>query len=621
MKKFLELVEEKESKLKPVVMAFGRMNPPTAGHEKLVNKVKELADKHKAHHHIVLSHSQDTKKNPLSAEDKVKHARRSFPGANISAASKEHPTFMHHAKKLSDAGHKHLIMVAGEDRAKEYHDLLHKYNGKEGHHKFDKIEVVSSGKRDPKASGTEGVSATKMREHAKSGNYGEFKKGLSSHLKDHHAKALYKEVRKGMGINEQADRGRFKCIFVVGGPGSGKDIIIREGVPEMKVVELNAVQAFDYLMDKQKLSEQSKDFRREAIRNRVPLVINGTADNFDRIGTIKEELEELGYVTMMVYVDTTNDTSKQRNESLKRMFAESVRAEKWQKSQVNKTKFYQMFEDFNLFQNNDNIEVVEESITDVYDHVNEFLDRKVSNEISHDWLLRNGKLDINEEVNKLIKETDNVQSTIPKNYRTVQKQHNRFLKDNRNPGQQFARKEGKIDSVKDGDLSQNSGYTWRTYTEGQSEPTLKASPEPKEPRFQQDKEKIKAGKSRWKWNRQASGSIKTPGVGPEFDTRQQGTVYPMSGLGDVTYRESVEPVKDKYQKDGTAEGPRKSFSKFRTKSDGLKEAIDDPGAVDMGVGGVLGGASNKEPMQTPMDKFGLAGITIEKKKKRKKQEK
>ena len=83
------------------------------------------------------------------------------------------------------------------------------------------------------------------------------------------------------------------------------------------------------------------------------------------------------------------------------------------------------------------------------------------------------------------------------------------------------------------------------------------------------------------------------GLGPEFDTRQQGTVYPMSGLGDVTYREEY-----------------KSFKNF-------KEAIDDPGAVDMGVGGVLGGASNKEPMSSNKDNL----ITTEITKKKKKQEK
>ena len=85
------------------------------------------------------------------------------------------------------------------------------------------------------------------------------------------------------------------------------------------------------------------------------------------------------------------------------------------------------------------------------------------------------------------------------------------------------------------------------------------------------------------------------GIGPEFDTRQQGTVYPMSGLGDVTYRE------------------QKEFSKFRK----VLEAIDDPGANDMGVGGVLGGSTNKEPLQTYKDADKNIGIQIKLKKKKK----
>ena len=261
MKRFIQISEEKDQDLKPVVMAFGRMNPPTSGHEKLVNKVKELGDKYGAPHHIVLSHSRDTTKNPLSPEQKVKHAQRAFPGANIESASKEMPTFFHHAKRLYDAGHRHLIMVAGSDRVKEYHDLLHKYNGKEGHFNFDKIEVKSAGERDPDAEGASGMSATKMREHAKNNNFHEFKSGLPSHIPPHHAHELFKDVRRGMGLHEDVNHGKFKAIFVTGGPGSGKDIIIREAITEARAVEMTSQYALSVLLDKQKLSENSNDNR------------------------------------------------------------------------------------------------------------------------------------------------------------------------------------------------------------------------------------------------------------------------------------------------------------------------------------------------------------------------
>ncbi len=194
-----------EEKLKTTVMAFGRMNPPTAGHEKLVNKVKEVADKHNGNHVVVLSHSQDAKKNPLSPEAKVTHARNLFPGTTVKSSSKEHPTFLHQASELHKSGTEHLVMVAGSDRVKEYKDKLHQYNGQtgsHGHFNFKKISVVSAGARDPDAEGVEGMSASKMREHASTGNYGKFKEGLPGGTKEVHAKQLYNDVRKRMNVKE-----------------------------------------------------------------------------------------------------------------------------------------------------------------------------------------------------------------------------------------------------------------------------------------------------------------------------------------------------------------------------------------------------------------------------------
>jgi hypothetical protein len=185
--------------MKTSVLAFGRMSPVTAGHEKLVKTVQDIAKEHGADHHIVLSKSQDSKKNPLSIEDKVKFAKHYFPEANISGSSTEHPTFMHHAKKLSDSGTKHLIMVAGGDRVQEYHDLLHKYNGKPGQHNFEKITVKSAGERDPDADDTSGMSASKLRGHAVAGEYDKFKSGLPHGDESVH-REMYKAVRKGMKV-------------------------------------------------------------------------------------------------------------------------------------------------------------------------------------------------------------------------------------------------------------------------------------------------------------------------------------------------------------------------------------------------------------------------------------
>ena len=186
-------------------MAFGRMSPPTTGHEVLVNKVKDVAKSVGGSHSVVLSHTQDKDKNPLSSADKLKHAKRFFPDTNLSTSSKESPTFLSHAAELHKKGVTHLHMVAGSDRVEEYKKKLAQYNGthKGALFNFKKITVHSAGQRDPDAEGTTGMSASKMRGHAASGNFKEFKKGIPKHVPEHHAKEMFSDVRKGMQIKEE----------------------------------------------------------------------------------------------------------------------------------------------------------------------------------------------------------------------------------------------------------------------------------------------------------------------------------------------------------------------------------------------------------------------------------
>jgi len=187
------------------VLAFGRMNPITSGHEAVVKKIDDVAKEHKAGHTLVVSHSQDAKKNPLTSAQKVEHAKHAFSGTNVVAASKAAPTILHHAVALHKQGIKHLHIVAGSDRADEMHTLLHKYNGQNsghGHYNFKSITVHSSGARDPDAEGTSGMSASKMREHAASGNKKAFHTGAPSTMSTPHKDAMYNDVRKGMGLHE-----------------------------------------------------------------------------------------------------------------------------------------------------------------------------------------------------------------------------------------------------------------------------------------------------------------------------------------------------------------------------------------------------------------------------------
>jgi hypothetical protein len=192
---------EEEAKEKHHTMAFGRMNPITSGHEAVVNKLHSVSKEHGGTHQLVVSHSQDAKKNPLTAAQKVQHAKNAFPGTKVKAASKEAPTILHHAAAAHAAGAQHLHVVAGSDRHEEMHNLLHKYNGKEsahGHYNFKSITVHSSGERDPDSEGTTGISASKMREHAASGNKKAFHAGAPANMKPEHKEAMYNDVRKGM---------------------------------------------------------------------------------------------------------------------------------------------------------------------------------------------------------------------------------------------------------------------------------------------------------------------------------------------------------------------------------------------------------------------------------------
>lgn len=618
MKSFLDIIQEEQKTENHHAMTFGRMNPPTTGHLKLIDKVKEVAKKHNAEHSVVVSHSQDAKKNPLSGEQKVKHLKRYSPGTHFQVASKEHPTFLHHAAELHKKGVTHLHMVVGSDRVKEMHEKLHKYNGthKGALYHFKKITVHSAGHRDPDAEGSEGMSGTKMREHAKTSNHKEFRKGVPEHVSDKHAKELMHDTRKGMGLHEDVERGRFKAIFVTGGPGSGKDIIIREAIAESRIVELNFVQAKEYLVDKQKLSEQSKDFRREAIRNRGPLIVNGPADDTDRLSYIKEELEELGYETMMVFVNTTDETSKERNTLLSRMMVESVRHDKWLKSQQNTKYFTESFNNFISFDNTGDIDTKEEDIHDVYESTKEFLDLKTVNETADDWLNRNFKTEY--------KEQTNVKSS------------NRFLqiKTNRSvPARGPADITPDNAAVRTDDIKGNTyprkNPNGTTYTFGQNAgvyaeeaPTIKVQGEPKESNFSKDKEKVKLKKFGDK-SLSASRVGNPDGIGSTWNSRTNGSgLTGGAGLGNQTYSESEEysnasPASTAMPSGGSpnplsSNYTVKEFKKFRK----VKEAIDDPGAVDMGVGGTLGGATNKEPMVTPADNKVRATDVLKKIKKK-----
>ena len=429
-KKFLE-----EQKEKHAVLAFGRMNPPTVGHAKLVDKVKNIADEVGGTHHVVISHSQDAKKNPLSAQDKVKHAKRFFPDTNISTSDKEHPNFLSQASKLHKAGVTHLHMVAGSDRTGEYHKILNQYNGVKGvhgHFNFKDIKVHSAGERDPDAEGVSGMSASKMRGHAEKGNFKEFKKGIPKHVAPEHAKELYNDVRKGMQIKEEDvneefelllnegvhDKAIFKAVFLSGGPGSGKDYVLDNTLAGHGLTEINSDKAFEFLMDKKKLDKKMPDSEKEirdiergkaknmielrqrfALSGRNGLIINGTGDDPKKYARLKKELEELGYETYMVAVVTRDEISAQRNiergQRGGRTVPENVRKEKWDAVNNSRPEMAKLFgQNYIEFDNSEDLqtappevkEAKKKEILQIFKNIQKFIKNPPKNPAASSWV-------------------------------------------------------------------------------------------------------------------------------------------------------------------------------------------------------------------------------------------
>ena len=184
---------------KTVVIGWGRMNPITVGHEKLVNKIKSVAKRKKAAPKLFLTHTQDKKKNPLEYKDKVELAKIAF-GRNIVVDTKAN-TIIKVLEEL-DPSYDNLVLVVGQDRVEDFKKLLNKYNG--DLYNFDSIEIVSAGDRDPDAEGVEGMSASKMRALAVAGKAEEFIKGLPKKLQ-YRGRHVYDMVRGGMKLSEMAE--------------------------------------------------------------------------------------------------------------------------------------------------------------------------------------------------------------------------------------------------------------------------------------------------------------------------------------------------------------------------------------------------------------------------------
>jgi phosphopantetheine adenylyltransferase len=362
--KFTEFILAESTAEKKIVFSFGRFQPPTIGHKLLVDKVVSLAKKYKADHVIYASKTQDSKSNPLKVDTKVKYLRKMFSGVNFEPANEEVRTFIEALKKLYSQGYKHVFMVAGSDRLADYQKLFDKYNGGEDF-AFITLQAVSAGERDPDAEGAAGMSGTKMRQAAFNNDFAAFRTGIPSSLSDADARKLMGEIRRSRPLKEFVeyssaevleeginDKSIFKAVFLAGGPGSGKDFILKKTLAGHGLTEINSDNALEYLMDKYDLDKkmpESEEQQRNALRSRAKsvtelkerlaihgrngLIINGTGDDSAKIAKIKARLEGLGYDTKLMLVNTKNEVSQRRNiergERGGRTVPENIRLEKW----------------------------------------------------------------------------------------------------------------------------------------------------------------------------------------------------------------------------------------------------------------------------------------------------
>ena len=171
------------------ILVWGRMNPPTKGHELLVSHARELGEQLSGEVKIFLSHTHDKKTNPLKYDDKIAAAQLAFGDVVMSSPCK---TIM---QVLKSIGAKNLVMVCGSDRLEEFNALLNKYNNIE--YNFDSIEVVSGGERDPDGDELSAMSASALRQKVLKHDYQGFKSGLPTGLY-YEAQHLYQLILEAL---------------------------------------------------------------------------------------------------------------------------------------------------------------------------------------------------------------------------------------------------------------------------------------------------------------------------------------------------------------------------------------------------------------------------------------
>ena len=392
----------REAKEKTAVFSFGRFNPPTTGHAKLVDVLNRLAKKVGGDPILFTSHSNDKKKNPLPHKQKINFLRKFFK-KKVGVPDIAARTVFDICNALQEQGYTNVVMVVGSDRVKDFELLLKKYNkvkGRHGFYDFKSIEVVSAGNRDASATDVSGMSASKMRAAAEKGDIDSFKQGVPS---KRFGDLLYKAVRKGMGINEEShlphymqedliqegvyDPGIFKAVFLMGGPGSGKSTVVKKlSLNALGLKTVNTDKAFEIGLKK---AGQTLDLAtvpadiRDPIRKhskritgktmdlylngRLGLVFDTTSADASKIKSYMKRLEILGYESKMIYVSASLDNALKRNKARARVLPDEVVRNDWERSQKNLSTMKGIFKrDLITITNDDDMKSLEAKTTKMY---------------------------------------------------------------------------------------------------------------------------------------------------------------------------------------------------------------------------------------------------------------
>ena len=403
---------------KGAVFTFGRFNPPTTGHAKLVKQLQKVAKGFDVL--LFTSHSNDRRKNPLTHKQKISYLRKFFGKIVVDSTVR---TVFDVANQLQQQKYTHVRMVVGSDRIREFETLLNKYNGvkaRHGFYKFESIEVVSAGERDPDADDVSGMSASKLRAYAEQGDFDNFKVGVpSKNASD--IQRLYKDIRKGMGIMESTlpdymnedlitegvyDPGIFKAVFLMGGPGSGKSTVVNKlSLKAMGLKLVNTDKAFEnglkkagLGLDLRNMDAKDRDpIRARAktitaknmsayIRGRLGMVFDTTSAKAGKIAKYKKQLDALGYEYKMIYVSASLDNAQARNEKRARKLPPEIVKQDWDAAQKNAQQFKKLFgKEFLEITNDDDLKSLESKTTKISGKLISWSSKFPNNKLATNW--------------------------------------------------------------------------------------------------------------------------------------------------------------------------------------------------------------------------------------------